>query len=643
MRVNILQKTGPVVLVIFLFFVILEVALNIGGFLFSALQEYRNLRSFKQKGIYRILCLGESITAMGGVDSYPMQLESILNQRKIGIRFSVINKGVIGANSSSILSRLESNLSKYHPDMVIAMMGINDSGNHMPRELISKSKVILFLSLFKTFKLVRMIRLHFVTKINEKKLVEREVNNWQIGRDIFSKSEYKLKKGIEINPNDDGAYFDLGRLYSGYYMDKAMFKDIPGIDETSGSKNDLDYIYYGCVYLDKNDIPAAEFSFLKALEFNPGNDIAYIGLGCVYMNKNDIPAAETSFLRALELNPKNSLVYIELAWISEEQGRSSDAEELLKKAIEADFYDDTAYVELGILVMLREDFAYARKLFEKARYLNPDNLGAAKGLEFICQDSGSIKSVNKMLKLSRRKKWEYIESYKLWRLITDNEISLAEESFKKAIILNEKNSHAYYELGRVYINRGKIPEAEEAFKKARDLNPRNVMAYVELGWLFVKREDFVKAEELFRKAVEINPDNDKAYGALVTIAKERKDFDTIKKYHKTADDLRFQYYIPVTIANYRKLYDILEKRKIKLVCVQYPVRGIKPLKSLFIGQEDIVFVDNEEIFKQAILKGGYKEYFTDMFGGDFGHCTPKGNKLLAENIASVILKEVFNK
>jgi lysophospholipase L1-like esterase len=32
-----------------------------------------------------------------------------------------------------------------------------------------------------------------------------------------------------------------------------------------------------------------------------------------------------------------------------------------------------------------------------------------------------------------------------------------------------------------------------------------------------------------------------------------------------------------------------------------------------------------------------------MLGGDFGHCTPKGNRLLAENIAQTILKEVFHK
>jgi len=32
-----------------------------------------------------------------------------------------------------------------------------------------------------------------------------------------------------------------------------------------------------------------------------------------------------------------------------------------------------------------------------------------------------------------------------------------------------------------------------------------------------------------------------------------------------------------------------------------------------------------------------------MFGGDFGHCTDKGNKLLANNIAGAVLKEIFGR
>jgi len=43
-------------------------------------------------------------------------------------------------------------------------------------------------------------------------------------------------------------------------------------------------------------------------------------------------------------------------------------------------------------------------------------------------------------------------------------------------------------------------------------------------------------------------------------------------------------------------------------------------------------------FRDALKEHPYSELFTDNFGGEFGHCTPKGNSILAENIAEVILK-----
>jgi len=52
-------------------------------------------------------------------------------------------------------------------------------------------------------------------------------------------------------------------------------------------------------------------------------------------------------------------------------------------------------------------------------------------------------------------------------------------------------------------------------------------------------------------------------------------------------------------------------------------------------------VDNEKIFKGALGKNNYKLYFRDMFAGDFGHCTLKGNLLLAENIARAIFTQVL--
>lgn len=83
------KKVIFTVLGAFLCLVLLEIGLRIGGIAFLSLQRYRNKIYVKQKDTYRILCLGESTTVWGGKNSYPSQLEEILNQRDIGIKFKV--------------------------------------------------------------------------------------------------------------------------------------------------------------------------------------------------------------------------------------------------------------------------------------------------------------------------------------------------------------------------------------------------------------------------------------------------------------------------------------------------------------------------------------------------------------------------
>ena len=360
--------------------VFLEAGLRIEGKISSFLQERRNLLSLRQKGEYRIMCLGESTTK----GQYPPYLEEILNQSNIGIKFSVIDKGVDRTNTTMILSKLESNLDTYHPDMVITMMGINNIEVDVPSEYVSDSKAINFLESFRIYKLAQLLWLHIVTRFKELK--------------SHDASSPKLLRKIN--------------LQQAYAEDK----------DASPSKEPL-----------------------KSNE-------------------------------ATELKP------------------------------------------------------------------------------------------------------------------TDDE--------------------AYFELGNSYREQGRFSEAESSFKKAIELNPRNDGAYAVLEILYI----------------------------------EMGKMELARKYGNEARDLRLDSYSLITAANYQKLKAVLDKKGIVYVCVQYPMRNIEPLKKLFQGNDKgIIFVDNEGIFKDEVAKYGRQDYFIDMFGGDFGHCTEKGNRLLAQNIAKVILKEVFGK
>ena len=335
------------------------------------------------------------------------------------------------------------------------------------------------------------------------------------------------------------------------------------------------------------------------------------GLRISHLNHNKLPGTEGSLKKAIELNPKNDNPYFELGWIYLSQGKLSQAEDLFKKAIELNPKNDRAYVELAWFYSKQGKFPQAEDAFKTALELNPKNDNAYSELGWFYREQG--------------------------------ELSQAEDAFKKAIELNPKNDNAYVGLGWLYRVQGKFPQAEDTFKKAIELNPKNDNVYVELGWVYLNQGKSTQAEDLLKKAIDINPENDRIYGAMSVLYEEMGRSELAKEYARKANRLRLEYYTPITVNNYRKLKEVLDKRGIRLVCVQYPMRSIEPLKKIFEHDEGLIFVDNESIFKEVLKKASYKEYFRDMFGGDFGHCTEKGNRLLAQNIANVILKEVFDK
>lgn len=86
----------------------------------------RKFPAEKQKGIYRIICLGSSSTEGHGakLESYPARLENILNNKFDSIE--VINAGIPGARFYSIYIYFKDILWKLSPDLLILYFGYND-------------------------------------------------------------------------------------------------------------------------------------------------------------------------------------------------------------------------------------------------------------------------------------------------------------------------------------------------------------------------------------------------------------------------------------------------------------------------------------------------------------------------------------
>ncbi|MFH0754398.1 MAG: hypothetical protein V2A70_07520 [Candidatus Omnitrophota bacterium] len=107
-----------------LYVIVLEILIRSGGGIFGLWQRFQNERGL-DKGVYKIMCLGDSVTIHGGENSYPAQMEKMLNASsgRKGMTFKVINMGLGGGSSQVILANVERFLDEYRPNMVTVMMG----------------------------------------------------------------------------------------------------------------------------------------------------------------------------------------------------------------------------------------------------------------------------------------------------------------------------------------------------------------------------------------------------------------------------------------------------------------------------------------------------------------------------------------
>ncbi len=93
----------------------------------------------------------------------------------------------------------------------------------------------------------------------------------------------------------------------------------------------------------------------------------------------------------------------------------------------------------------------------------------------------------------------------------------------------------------------------------------------------------------------------------------------------------------MTAGNLRTLARKALAKNVQMVCMSYPMHPVAPLEGVLRDfAKTVVFVDNEAVFRKAVARGGYARYFLDVYGGDFGHLTAEGARVLAENVADGI-------
>lgn len=356
LKTSLPQKAGLLILGVILAFVILELGLRLGGWVFLGLQEAANRGLVANQKEYRILCLGESTTALGGNDSYPRQLERILNSRQKKVQFKVINKGVPATTTDQILARVPQYLKDYQPQMVIAMIGVND-----PPDLSRPSFIDRLTSLSRAAKLVRMIVEHLSAKktaseetqfLNSLKEAEPKIDlrpsvseygklaTFYRGANRPEDEFRVISKALALDPNDSGTNYLLG-LY--WERQGECSKSLAAYQKALSSSKDLPEQVAlltktaECFYL-LGEYRAAEEYYLKVYKLIPDYPGIHKVLADVYLLEGKYHLAQKHLEEQLRLDPGSEETHQKLLYLYHVSGQEAMATALLQKmpGLEAD-------------------------------------------------------------------------------------------------------------------------------------------------------------------------------------------------------------------------------------------------------------------------------------------------------------------
>jgi tetratricopeptide (TPR) repeat protein len=210
-----------------------------------------------------------------------------------------------------------------------------------------------------------------------------------------------------------------------------------------------------------------------------------------------------------------------------------------------------------------------------------------------------------------------------------------------------RTSWAYSRLGDIRMRQHRLAEAQDAYQAAVKISPPYPPAYSGLAICYGRQNNFEEQsralEYMIRSGfpVDLPP-------LLSNLLLDREPVGQREKaehlLRELFDDqeLRLDRFVSpgaATRNNYAGIRDLTRASGALFVAMQYPTLDIADLRQTLGMGGGTIFVSNEENFNRALSNGRYEDYFRDRFRGTWGHCTARGNALIAENLAKALLSE----
>ncbi|MCA9840396.1 MAG: tetratricopeptide repeat protein, partial [Trueperaceae bacterium] len=248
-----------------------------------------------------------------------------------------------------------------------------------------------------------------------------------------------------------------------------------------------DYISDGELYLARGNCSFAQSVFQEALKQEPENIAALLGKGKALTCLGAWDAGIQEFQKVLGLDQNNVAAHVQLALAYQEQyvsdpnsypGRLQDALAILQNAEALDPNNPEVLNSKGVVLFRQNDLAGARDALERA-----------------------VALANNSELTDRAKSVMHINLGKTYRDL--NEMDLALQSFRRAVMLNPSSGSAHNNVGNAYYKLGDCNNAVYELTQAVNLNTGSLDALSNLGIAMFECGEVANSVSYFEQALNI--------------------------------------------------------------------------------------------------------------------------------------------
>ncbi len=279
-----------------------------------------------------ILCLGDSFTygiGAGFENSYPVQLERVLNARSPKEKFVVFNYGVPGNNSTQVLEKMRAAFFRTRPDAVVVMSGCNDNWNFSRVAWQWNWPALLADLLVSRSKLTRLIAVYSQQREAARPVLSRRTGdalaertrdpgkliaygNVYRGYGQYDRAVIFYKKAIALSPQYRTGLLELGRCYR---LNREYRKAVAALAGAIRLDPDDAEIYAEIddAFIGLDNVTETIRFYTELMDGFPGSLPARRGLARAYAYRagqlfltNQLDAAYEAYAAAAALDPENA-------------------------------------------------------------------------------------------------------------------------------------------------------------------------------------------------------------------------------------------------------------------------------------------------------------------------------------------------